>query len=153
MAAPNQADMKRGLRCLHYLKATESLGIQYTGEDPVKVFCDSNWGGPEENRLSRSGYAVMLNHGAIVFRSILQKVQAQSTAEAEHVALAAATQDAVFVRQMLEEMSVYMRGPIPVLEDNNACIVYANNDMTSQRGKHIDIKYHFIRTMVGMKII
>ena len=54
---------------------------------------------------------------------------------------------------MLEEMGVYMRGAIPILEDNHACIVYATNDMKSLRAKHIDIKYHFIRNMIDLKMV
>jgi hypothetical protein len=153
MNSPNQADMRRAQRCLQYLKETASLGIQFTGESDTKIYCDSNWGGHEEKRVSRSGYAIMINGGPVVFRSILQRTQALSTAEAEYMALCAATQDALFVRQMMEEMGLKRSGPMEVLEDNQACIAIASNEETSQRAKHIDIRYHFVRGMISAGII
>ena len=61
--APTEADMKKAKRCLLYLKATEDIGIQFTGHDALKAYCDSDWAGPSDRRLSRSSYAVMLNNG------------------------------------------------------------------------------------------
>ena len=71
MHAPNTVDMKKAVRCLRYLKGTADLGITYSGEDGLICYCDANWGGNLERRLSKSGYAFLLNNGAIVFRSLL----------------------------------------------------------------------------------
>ena len=69
------------------------------------------------------------------------------------MALCAATQDALFIRQMAEEMGIKLSGPIDVLEDNLACIAIASNEETSQRAKHIDIRYHFVRGMIQAGVI
>ena len=73
-------DMNKAIRCLRYLKGTADLGIQYFGSSGLLCYCDGNWGGPLERRLSRTGYAFMLNNGAIIFRSVMPKAQALSTA-------------------------------------------------------------------------
>ncbi len=65
-------------------------------------YVDSNWGGPMDRRLSKIGYAFLLNNGAIIFISMMQKSQALSTVEAECMALFAASQDAVYLLQMLQ---------------------------------------------------
>ena len=83
MQAPKTVDMKKAVRCLRYLKGTSTMGIQYTASSGLIGYADSNWGGPLERRLSRKGYAFLLNNGAIIFRSTIQKSrQALSSAEA-----------------------------------------------------------------------
>ena len=89
----------------------------------------------------------MLNNGAIIFRSLMQKSQALSSAEAEYMALCAATQDAVYLTQMLQELGMDLKEPVLMMEDNQACIQLADKDMASPRLKHVDIRYHYVRTM------
>ena len=101
-----------------------------------------------ERRLSRAGYAFLLNNGAIIFRSMMQKSQALSTAEAEYVALCAASQDAAYLIQMLQELGMGDVSPVTLLEDNQACMDIAGKDVASPKLKHIDIRYHFVRTML-----
>ena len=101
-----------------------------------------------ERRLSRTGYAFLLNNGAIIFRSMMQKSQALSTAEAEYVALCAASQDAAYLIQMLQELGMGDVSPVTLLEDNQACMDIARKDVASPKLKHIDIRYHFVRTML-----
>ena len=57
------------------------------------------------------------------------------------------------VKQMTEEMGVKLSGPIDVMEDNQAYIAIASNEETSQRAKHIDIRYHFVRGMIQAGVI
>ena len=38
--------------------------------------------------------------------------------------------------------------PITILEDNQACISVGTKDIVSPKLKHIDIKYHYVRSMV-----
>ena len=84
-----------------------------------------------ERRLSKTGYAFMLNNGAIIFRFLMQKAQALSTAEAKYVALYAATQDGAYLLQMLTEMGMGDNAPINILEDNHACINVGTKDIVS----------------------
>ena len=141
MQAPTKSDLQKAIRCLQYLKGTADLGLTYSGEDGFRVYCDSNWAGQAEQRRSRTGYAIMLNNAAIIMRSLIQKSQALSTAEAEYVALCAAAQDACFLLEMLQEMGMPLTEPIVIYEDNQACIAIATKNMASARLKHIDIRY------------
>eukprot|EP00873_Tetraselmis_striata_P045637 jgi/Tetstr1/465901/TSEL_010517.t1 len=59
--------------------------------------------------------------------------------------MAIATQEVMFIRQMLQELGLALDGPTPIGEDNQACIAIATNDVTSSRTKHMDIRYHFVR--------
>ena len=95
----------------------------------------------------------MLNNGAIIFRSLMQKSQALSSAEAEYMALCAATQDAVYLTQMLQELGMDLKEPVLMMEDNQACMQLADKDMASPRLKHVDIRYHYVKTMAQEKKI
>ena len=148
MQAPTKSDLQRAVRCLQYLVHNKESGIQFSSEDGLRCYVDSNWGGPAENRLSRSGYAILLNNGSIVYRSILQKSQALSSAEAEYMALCAATQDCVYILQMLQELGMASKEAVKIFEDNQACMALASKDVASPKLKHVDIRYHFVRTML-----
>ena len=49
---------------------------------------------------------------------------------------------------MLQELGMGDVSPITLLEDNQACMDIAGKDIASPKLKHIDIRYHFVRTML-----
>ena len=42
---------------------------------------------------------------------------------------------------------------IPVFEDNEGAVQLAQNTITSSNSKHIDVRHHFLREVVGRKEI
>ena len=69
-------------------------------------------------------------------------------AEAEYMALAPATQEALWLRSLLRELGFKQDKSLPIKEDNVAAIYIARDPMYPKRTKHIDIKHHFIRDNV-----
>jgi hypothetical protein len=141
-------------RVLKYLKGTMEVGIVYGGQGAkeleLEVYSDADWGGDIDTRRSTTGYVCMLNGGAISFASKLQPTVALSSAEAEYMALAAATQEVLHLGPILESMGVKSSQAIKVYEDNQGCIALAENPVFQKRSKHIDIRYHFVRERVEM---
>jgi len=64
------------------------------------------------------------------------------------MALAASSQEVMFLRQLLPTIGYSIVGPTITFEDNESCISLASNDMTTSKSKHIDIKYHYIRDLI-----
>ena len=64
------------------------------------------------------------------------------------MALVVAAQKCVFIRQLLLSLAIVLEKVTKMFEDNNSCISLANNPMTTDKTKHIDVRYHFIRDMV-----
>ena len=64
---------------------------------------------------------------------------ALSTTEAEYVALSTATQEAIWLRRLLEDIGK------PLDEPYQGAIAMAKNPVGHARTKHIDIHYHFVR--------
>jgi hypothetical protein len=146
-------------RVLRYLSGTAALGLQFGGKAPSKdgrmqqlvgpVYSDADWAGDEETRRSTTGFVVLLGGGAVSWASKRQKTVALSSAEAEYMATAAATQEIVWVRTLLNELGYEQDSPTPLLCDNQAAIAMAGNAVHHSRIKHIDLRHHFIRERVA----
>ena len=78
----------------------------------------------------------------------MQYSPALSSTEAEYVALAEVTKEIKFIYQILISMGICVPLPIIVRIDNNGAIFMSNNLAISERTKHIDIKYNFVRQYV-----
>jgi hypothetical protein len=76
---------------------------------------------------------------------------ALSSVEAEYMAAAAAAQEAVYLRALLNDIGFTQTKPTVIYEDNTGCIALSKNPTSYKRTKHIDIKYHYIREQVQSK--
>ena len=65
------------------------------------------------------------------------------------IALANAVQEAKFLMQLCLDMKVGIKeGKSLIMIDNQGAMNLAKNPVQHQRSKHIDIKYHFIRSEI-----
>ncbi|KAF2358692.1 hypothetical protein FHG87_010554 [Trinorchestia longiramus] len=116
-------------------------------------YLDADWAGDRSDRKSTSGYCFTLSNSVITWRSVKQSCVALSTAEAEYVALAGAAQEAIWLKQLLDDLEFKTGGPMVVNEDNQSAICLAQNPKYHGRSKHIDIKFHYVRDLVRKKEI
>ena len=114
-------------------------------------YSDADWAGDLETRRSTTGYLFQLGGGAISWNSKRQSSVALSTTEAEYMALSAATQEAIWLRMLLEDLHIPQEQATVILEDNQACIAVVKNPTCHSRMKHIDIRLHFTRERVVSK--
>ena len=81
-------------------------------------YADADFAGDLFTRRSTSGMVVIMNNGPISWLSRLQKLCAQSTAEAEIYAVTDSVKEAVHVRLLCEEAGMRQPGiPLTVFED------------------------------------
>ena len=156
-AQPSPSHWSAVKRILRYLKGTTNLGLLYKPEDVSDLvgYSDADWAGDTNDRKSTSGYVYMMSGSAISWRSKKQSCVALSTAEAEYIALSSATQEAMWLRQLLSSMLKEYKLSVPttVYEDNQSAICMSKNNQSHGRAKHIDIKYHFVREQVERQTI
>ena len=157
MSKPTKAHLNMAKKVLRYIKGTLNYRLKFTKcvDDVKLVGCsDSDWGGSEDRR-SVTGYGFQLNtDGPLVsWKSKKQQTVALSTCEAEYMALAAATQEAKFLRQLLADMQCCEVKPAHIHVDNQGAIALAKNPVYHQRSKHIDIKYHFVRLEIQLGVL
>ncbi|KAL0312604.1 UNVERIFIED_CONTAM: Retrovirus-related Pol polyprotein from transposon RE1 [Sesamum radiatum] len=120
MQSPSQVHYGAAKRILRYLQGTKDFGIWYKSTNDAKL-----------------GYS----HGLLR----KQATVAQSSAEAEYIAAAAASNQATWLRRILEDMGEKQEEPTTIYCDNKSAIAITKNPVQHNRTKHIDIKYHALR--------
>ena len=152
---PGEEHWKAAKRILRYIKGTIDYGITFDGNKETDVelkgYVDADWGSNPNGRKSQSGYLFTLCGGVISWASKKQSVVALSSTEAEYVAASLASQEAVWLRALLEDICFVQEEPTIIKEDNQGAIALSKNPKYHPRTKHIDIKYHFIRDKIVKK--
>lgn len=150
MQKPTEEDWKNGKRVLRYLKGTRSQGIQYNNKEFLQGYSDSSYA-EEIDRKSVGGYVFKQAGGAFSWRSTKQDIVAQSSSEAEYIALAEAVKEALWIRKLQAEMFPKISSPTTIFEDNQSTINLAENPIHTNRSKHIDVRFHATRNYVADK--
>jgi len=148
MSCPEQDHMRAAKGVLRYLRGTTRLGVVYGGSEPLQGFVDADRAGVVDGRRSTTGFVFTLNGGPIAWASKRQSTVAISTAEAEYVAAALATKEALWLRKLLSALGVD-GGAVPMGEDNQAFLALVNNPEATGRTKHVDVAYHMVRDYVA----
>ena len=138
---------------MRYLNGTRNYGLLYDKEKVTDFigYSDADWDGDLDNRRSTSGYVFKLSRAAVSWRSKKQSCVALSRAEAEYMALARATQEAVWMQRLQNDLNEASAKSTLIYEDNQSTICMAKNPQHYGRAKHIVIKFHYIREQVEKK--
>jgi hypothetical protein len=146
MHSPSVTHLGVGKRVLRYIKGTTDFGIWYNkGDGKIEGFVDSDWAGSVDDSKSTSGYVFSLGSGVFSWNSKKQDVVAQSSAEAEYIAAAAASNQAIWIKKVLSDLNHVQEEPIVLWCDNKSAIAIAKNPIQHGRTKHINVKFHAIR--------
>jgi hypothetical protein len=112
------------------------------------AFCDSDYAGDRDKRVSVTGFIIYISNVPVSWRSKAQRGVTLSSSEAEYVAVSEVCAEVLFIKQVLEFLGVQVVLPIEIMVDNIGAIFLANNYTMSQRTRHIDIRYHFVREYI-----
>jgi hypothetical protein len=143
-------------RVFMYLHGTTNYGLCYQGRIGLKIvvdihgFVDADWVGDLDHRRSTSGYVFNLFGGAISWMRKRQAIVALSTTKFEYMETTDASKEAIWLQILCSGIGLVQKEVI--LEcDSQSAIFLANNPAYHSKTKHIDVKYHFVRDMVGEK--
>jgi hypothetical protein len=130
-----------------------SMQGSFTREQRLTLegYSDAYWGNEEAKKRSTSMYAFFLAGSLVSCSSKRQHTPVVSSMEAEYMALAPATKEALWLQRLVGELQGITPGTVPLHVDNSSCTVLANNPEAHDRTKHIDIQYHFLRAHVATK--
>jgi hypothetical protein len=152
---PSVLHWERVKKIIVYLRTTAHLGI-LLGRDrskmDIEAFCDASHGDPAINRMSTTGYIFMLGGAPVLWRSKRQVNHALSSCEAEYVALSEMAQEAKGILNVTRDLWPQTK-TIKVYTDSEPARRLAFNSATVRKVKHLELNYHFIRTMVENKMI
>lgn len=148
---PARVHLDQAFHCLRYLHGTKDYGLQFNGNSEESMsslilgYTDSDWAGDFDTRRSTSGYVFLMCGAAVSWSSKLQASPALSSTEAEYMACTRAAQEAIWLRQLLDQLGFSQTRPTRLLGDNLSSHALAKNPSDHPRTKHIQLRYHFIR--------
>ena len=119
----------------------------------ITVYTDSDWAGDKDNRRSVSGFVLYLMGVPIMWRSRQLTGVSLSSSEAEYIALSEAAKEIQFMYQLMTTMGLKVATPITVYVDNVGAMFMAENVSTSQRTRHIDIRWAYVREFLENKFL
>ena len=139
--APTAQHCKSLRRVFRYVIGTRDLGIVFRKQDFLQMvgYADANY-----DARSTTGYVLFMG-GPIAWRSALQRSVAQSTMEAEYMALAEVVKMLKYFTSLGEFFNHPVARPTILYEDNASCISLAENPVFPKRAKHIHVRYHMVR--------
>ena len=158
ISRPGQVHWNAAKRVLRYLKGAKTLGITYVKDqnfdrkNVLQGFSDASFN-TDTDAKSVTGYAFTSAGGAVTWGSRKQGLMALSATEAECLALTETTQEAMWLRTLLDNLSLKQMVPTSIEEDNQGTIALTENPQFHRRSKHYNPKLYYIREKIAEKAI
>lgn len=102
-------------------------------------------------QIGETTWTFILAGGAVTWSSKRQSTVAASSTEAEYVAMAYATKEALWLVRVISQFEELRN--ITINCDNQSAMAVASREAFSARTKHIDVSHHFIRQHVASGLI
>jgi hypothetical protein len=145
---PGLAHWEAVKRIFRYLKGTRDLWLAYGGHRKELVgYADAD-GSMSEDRRAISGYAFMINGGAVSWSAKRQEIISLSTTESEYIAATYAAKEALWLRQIILQIFGISLDATTLFSDNQSAIALTKEHQYHARTKHIDVRFHFIRWII-----
>jgi transposase InsO family protein len=147
-ANPGMAHWNAVKRIFRYLAGTRDLWLTYGEARRTLVgYADAD-GSMTEDRRAITGYAFLIDGGAVSWSSKKQEIVSLSTTESEYVAATHGMKEALWLRNLLAEVFEPTSDATTLFSDNQSAIALTRDHQFHARTKHIDVRYHFIRWVV-----
>ncbi|CAL1678230.1 unnamed protein product [Lasius platythorax] len=147
---PLKVHYKMCKRILRYLNNTKNKRLCYN-RDPgmLKAYSDASWGNAE-NGKSFSGGVIFIGNSIVSWKCRKQRIVGNSTCEVELYAVSEIVKDIMWLQNMLTELKCeeYLDKPTEIYCDNQATIQWIKNAKSSNKTRHVNLKFHFVRDEV-----
>nr|GEU44262.1 hypothetical protein [Tanacetum cinerariifolium] len=138
-----------------YLMNTKNMVLVYGAkpEDELKVSCyaDGSFQTDKNDTKSQTGYVFVLNGGAVDWKSAKQSTTPMSFIEAEYIAAAEASMEAVWMRKFIDGLGSVMpsnKRPMEILCDNEPALAIGSDPETLKGARQFQRKYHYIHKVI-----
>lgn len=137
----------------HLMRYLNTTGVRQLSIKPIKskvntpmhTYIDTNWGG--EGARSSHGYITYFLDCPISWTSKRQTCVASSTCHAEYMAMGSACRDAMWLRNLIEDMTG--EGNIVNMHCNNTSAIHvASNNSSNKRTRHTDREFYYINEQI-----
>jgi hypothetical protein len=114
---PGKVHWNQAIHVLKYLAGTKDHALIYCGNDEEDLsmiilgYTDSDWAREPDTRRSTGGYMFKMCRAAVSWSSKLQNSPALSSTEAEYITATCTSQEAIWLRQLLQQLGVAQTQP------------------------------------------
>jgi len=132
---------------MKYLKGTKSYQLVFTKTDEQLIgYVDADWGSDPIDRRSTTGHVFTLGSAPVSWKTQKQPTVALSSCEAEYMALAEATKEALYLRSLLRSLEIFQPELTTVFTDNQGALTLSKNSAKhhSQQIETNRYTFHFI---------
>ena len=147
---PEPKHFQAAERAFQYLKGTQSECLRLGGDLVLRAFTDADFCADRIDGKSVTGYVLLLGDAPIIWSSKLQGAVTTSTVEAEYLALRSTVKDIMWLRNLLVDLGCPQQEPTPAVEDNSACIEWANYLVVSKKNRHFHVSHHLAKEQVSL---
>ncbi|GKC59461.1 hypothetical protein Tco_1087059, partial [Tanacetum coccineum] len=151
---PKASHLHAVKRIFRYLKHQPKLGLWYPRNSPfeLEAFLYSDYAGASLDRKSTTGGCQFLGRRLISWQCKKQTIVANSTTEAEYVAVAYCCGQVLWIQNhMMDYGFNFMNTKIHI--DNEITICVVKNPVYHSRTKQNEIRHHFIRDCYEKRLI
>ncbi|KAL9278754.1 putative RNA-directed DNA polymerase [Arabidopsis thaliana] len=150
MQEPKESHGAALKQILRYLRGTQSHGLSFVRGNRTGLvgYSDSSHNVDEDDGKSTTGHIFYLHDHPITWCTQKQETVALSSCEAEFMAATEAAKQAIWLQELLGEVTGDSCEKVTLLIDNKSAIALAKNPVFHGRSKHIHKRYHFIRECV-----
>ena len=153
MSNPGKTHWEAVKWILRYLQGTTEKCLHFgKGDLKLQGYVDADFGSEVDHRRSTTGYVFTVGTTAVSWMSRIQKIVALSTTEAEYVAVTEASKELIWLQGLLAELGFTQEKSV-LHSDSQSAIHLAKNSAFHSRTKHIDIRYHFIRSLLEDEVL
>ena len=142
---------------MHYLQRTKDYMFTYWRSNNLEIigYSDSDFVGCQNSKRSTSGYIYMLAGGTISWKSVKQTLITSSTMAVKFIACYEASNHRIQLQNFITGLQVVegIDRQLKIYCDNKSIVLYSNNNRSSVKSKHIDIKFWVIKERVQSRYI
>ncbi|KAL0455068.1 UNVERIFIED_CONTAM: hypothetical protein Slati_0846000, partial [Sesamum latifolium] len=152
---------------LDALEANDTCTL--TNLPPGKKAIGAKWGMTNHYALSAKGISKDISNSKILYLSqymqdprkpylsvvmrVLRYLKDTPGQEAEYRAMAYTTTELVWLKYLLNDLSIHLHHPMKLICDNNAALPIAANPIFHKHTKHIELDCHFVHEILQDGII
>eukprot|EP00903_Cladosiphon_okamuranus_P012044 g11309.t1 len=146
MSSPTQRDLANAKRILRYLKKQPDLDITYRRDAKFELtlYSDASYA-QAPGYKSTTGSMAFLSGALVHFNSQTQRILAQSSSEAEVIAVNTTAKQGVYLTNIMGELGWRRQRTFSLLTDNRSALSLVANGAFSSRSKHIAVRYNALR--------
>ena len=155
MQEPRDNHWNAAKRVLRYIQGTKNFGLLYTKTKNFVLggYSDADFAGSIDDRASTSGYLMNMGSVAVSWSCKKQAIVTTSSAEAESISAWEAACEIVWLHRILQDLGISQVEATSLFIDSQSTIKLAKNPVFHSKTKHVDTKYHHIRSLIAKDVL